>query len=56
METKQIKITKEILEKAHKEHFNKEAFLSVDPCGLVYELKSIPTGNWTLNWEPCSWP
>ena len=39
METKQIKITKEILERAHKEHFNKEAFLSVDPCGLVYELK-----------------
>lgn len=39
METKQIKITKEILEKAHKEHFSKEAFLSVDPCGLVYELK-----------------
>ena len=39
METKQMKITKEILEKAHKEHFNKEAFLEVDPCGLVYELK-----------------
>ncbi|MCM1514913.1 MAG: DUF2400 domain-containing protein [Paraprevotella sp.] len=38
METTQTKITKEILEKAHHEHFSKEKFLEVDPCGLVYEL------------------
>ena len=34
-----MKITKELLDQVHKEHFNKEAFLGVDPCGLVYELK-----------------
>lgn len=32
-------ITKEMLEKAHRENFNKDSFLEVDPCGLVYELK-----------------
>lgn len=32
-------ITKDVLEKVHREHFNKEKFLEVDPCGLVYELK-----------------
>ncbi len=36
MET--TRITKEILEKAHREHFRKDKFLEVDPCGLVYEL------------------
>lgn len=34
-----IKITKEILDKVHAKKFNKESFLEVDPCGLVYELK-----------------
>ena len=38
METEPIKITKEILEKSLQENFSKEAFLEVDPCGLVYEL------------------
>lgn len=38
METEPIKITKEILEKSLLENFSKEAFLEVDPCGLVYEL------------------
>lgn len=38
METEPIKITKEILDKAHREHFSKEKFLETDPCGLVYEL------------------
>lgn len=37
------KITKEVLEKVHNEHFNKEKFLEVDPCGLVYELKQHTT-------------
>lgn len=37
---KEIKtITREALEKVHREHFNKEKFLETDPCGLVYELK-----------------
>lgn len=38
MNTGPIKITKEILDKAHREHFSKEKFLETDPCGLVYEL------------------
>lgn len=38
MDTGQVKITKEILEKALQEHFCKEAFLETDPCGLMYEL------------------
>lgn len=38
MDTEPVKITKEMLEKAHREHFDKEKFLEVDPCGLVYEL------------------
>ena len=33
-----MKITKELLESVHEKHFNKENFLNVDPCGLVYEL------------------
>ena len=37
------KITKKVLEKVHNEHFNKEKFLEVDPCGLVYELKQHTT-------------
>lgn len=38
MDNKGITITKELLEKAHREKFDKEKFLCVDPCGLVYEL------------------
>lgn len=38
MDTGQIRITKEMLEKAHREHFSKEKFTETDPCGLVYEL------------------
>ena len=36
-------ITKELLERAYREYFNKEDFLSVDPCELVYELKRHTT-------------
>lgn len=32
------KITKELLDRVLLEHFDKEKFLDVDPCGLVYEL------------------
>lgn len=31
-------ITKELLEKAYSDSFNKQKFLDVDPCGIVYEL------------------
>jgi uncharacterized protein (TIGR02757 family) len=31
-------ITKELLDRVLQEHFDKEKFLEVDPCGLVYEL------------------
>ena len=34
-----IKITKDILDRVHRQCFNKEKFLETDPCGLVYELK-----------------
>lgn len=33
------KITKQHLDKVYSKNFNKENFLSVDPCGIVYELK-----------------
>lgn len=39
MEKVDVKITKDILERVHLQHFNKETFLETDPCGLVYELK-----------------
>lgn len=32
-------ITKELLDKVCQEHFNKDKFLAIDPCGIVYELK-----------------
>lgn len=39
MEKNTTIITKELLEEAYRKHFNREKFLEVDPCGLVYELK-----------------
>ncbi len=43
METKHPKVTKEILDKALEEHFNKDAFLETDPCGIVYQLMEHAT-------------
>ena len=34
-----ILITRQFLEDSYRDNFSKEEFLSVDPCGLVYELK-----------------
>ncbi len=31
-------VTKQILDKVYKENFDKDRFLSVDPCGVVYKL------------------
>lgn len=39
METKKKIITKDLLEEAYWKYFDKDKFLQVDPCGLVYELK-----------------
>ena len=31
-------VTKQILDKVYKENFDKDRFLTVDPCGVVYKL------------------
>lgn len=32
-------INKELLDRVRQEHFDRDKFLQVDPCGIVYELK-----------------